>query len=247
MLRNVTPIALLLVCAGLPSCGGGGGGDAPPPTTSPTPAPTPTPTPPPAPTPAPTPPPPAPTPAPPPPSGIPPLAQPPIDISGDTHTVGVDFWGTNSAINGGKGETIDGVTCGPMIQTFHVHVHLSIALNGGLLSVPAHLGILPATPTFGGCTYEIHTHDGSGRLHVEAAVPVSFTLGSFFKIWGQPLTTTNVAGISGMPIVFYVTDNGVTTVFTGDPATIGLTSHREITIQIGTPLTNIPNYTWTGG
>jgi hypothetical protein len=70
-------------------------------------------------------------------------------------------------------------------------------------------------------------------------------LGSFFKIWGQPLTTSNVAGITGQPIVFYVTDSGVTTVYQGDPAAIELTSHREITIQIGSPVSAIPNFTWT--
>jgi hypothetical protein len=236
MLRYVSPIALLLVCAGVPSCGGGGGGEspAPAPTPVPTPAPTPTPTP-------------APTPTPPPPGGIPPLAQPPIDISGDSNTVGADFWGTNSNANGGKGATIDGASCGQDGLLFHVHTHVSVALNGGLLTIPARLGFVPATPTFGGCIYQIHTHDGSGRLHIVAPAPVNFNLGTFFKIWGQPLTTTNVAGITATPIVFYVTDNGVTTLFTGDPATIELRSHREITIQIGTPLNAIPNYTWTGG
>ena len=227
MFRNVSPIALLLVCAALPSCGGS---DSPASTPTPVPAPTPAPTP---------------TPPPPSPSAIPPLAQPPIDISGETHTVGADFWGTNSAANGGKGETIDGIPCRAMDQTYHVHTHLSIALSGGLLTVPANLGILPASGTFGGCAYQIHTHDGSGRLHIESPVPVNYMLGSFFRIWGQPLTTSNVAGITGQPIVFYVTDNGVTTVYQGDPAAIELTSHREITIQIGSPVGAIPNFTWT--
>jgi len=228
MFRNVSPIALLLVCAVLPSCGGGDSSPA----TNPTPVPAPTP---------------APTPIPPPPgpSPIPPLSQPPIDISGDTSTVGTDFWGTNSTVNGGKGETIDNIPCGVAVQTFHIHTHLSVAMNGGLLTIPAHLGIIPASATFGGCTYQIHTHDGSGRLHIEAAVPENYMLGSFFKIWGQPLTTTNVAGITGLPIVFYITDNGVTTLYQGDPAAIVLTAHREITIQIGSPVSAIPNYTWT--
>jgi len=158
----------------------------------------------------------------------------------------VDYWGTNSAVNGGMGETIDGVPCRVMDQTYHIHTHVSIALNDALLTIPAHLGMVGATPTFGGCFYQIHTHDGSGRLHIESPVPVSYMLGSLFKIWGQPLTTTNVAGISGLPIVVYVTDNGVTTVYQGDPAAIELTSHREITIQIGTPVSAIPNFTWTG-
>jgi hypothetical protein len=224
MLRYVSPIALLLVCAVLPGCGGGDGGETP--TPAPVPAPTPNP-----------------TPAPP---GIPPLAQPPIDISGETTTIGVDFWGSNSAANGGKGETIENVPCGPADHTFHIHTHVSVALNGGLLTIPARIGIIGSTPTFGGCAYEIHTHDGSGRLHIEGSGPVNYTLGNFFKIWGQPLTASNIAGITAMPIVIYVTDKGVTTVFTGDPATIPLVSHREITIQIGTPINAIPNYTWTG-
>jgi len=177
---------------------------------------------------------------------IPPRAQPPIDISGVTSTVGVDHWGNNSAVNGGQGETIDGIPCRTMDQTYHIHTHLSIAVNDQLLSVPEFLGMVPATSTFGGCFYQIHTHDKSGRLHIESPVPVDYVLGSFFKIWGQPLTTTNVGGITGMPIVFYITDeDGVTTVYDGDPTAIELKPHREITIQIGTPISAIPNFTWT--
>jgi hypothetical protein len=178
---------------------------------------------------------------------VPPLAQPPIDITGDgTHTIGVDYWGNNSAVNGGQGEMIDGIPCREMVQTFHIHVHLTIALNGQLLQIPEFLGMVPATSTFGGCFYQIHNHDLSGRVHVESPVPVNYVLGSFFKIWGQPLTRDNVGGITAMPIVFYVTEkDGTTTIFDGDPGTIALTSHRQITIQIGTPLTEIPNYTWS--
>jgi hypothetical protein len=232
MLRKISSIAFLLASAALPSCGGGGGEGSPPP--APPPALTPAPTPPPAPTPAPTPPP-----------TMPPLSQPPIDISGETHTVGVDYWGTNSGANGGKGEMIDGIPCRVMDQTYHVHSHLSIALNGQLLTIPAHLGMVPASATFGGCFYQIHNHDGAGRLHVESPTPVNYFLGSFFKIWGQPLSMTNVAGITGLPIVIYVTDNGVTTIYEGDPAAIELTPHREITIQIGSPISAIPNFTWS--
>jgi hypothetical protein len=224
MFRNVLPIALLFVCAALPSCGGGGGGE------SPTPAPVP------APTPAP----------PPPPPTIPPLAQPPIDISGETTFLGVDHWGTNSAVNGGHGETIDGVPCGIAVQTFHIHSHLSVMLDGQLLTIPAHIGIIGSTPTFGGCTYQIHTHDGSGRLHIEGSVPVAYNLGNFFDIWGQPLSSDNVGGITGLPIVIYITENtGVTTIYQGDPRAIDLTSHRLITFQVGTPITEIPNFTWS--
>jgi hypothetical protein len=94
--------------------------------------------------------------------------------------------------------------------------------------------------------YTLHTHDHSGKLHVEAAAPATFTLGQIFRIWGQPLGPDNVAGLTGKPIVVYVTDNnGVVTEATGDWNDIELLSHREITIQVGTPITEIPNYTWT--
>ena len=46
-------------------------------------------------------------------------------------------------------------------------------------------------------------------------------------------------------LVVYVTDNGVVTRATGDWNAIELTSHREVTIQVGTRITEIPNFTWS--
>lgn len=184
--------------------------------------------------------------APPPPAPIPPLAQPAIDISGTAAPQGMDFWGDNSDANGGKGATIDGIPCRVMDETYHIHTHLSIVLNGQLLRIPGNLGQVPATATTAGCFYQIHNHDAAGRLHVESPTPVTYHLGSFFKIWGQPLSTTNVAGITGQPVVVYVTDNGTTVRHDGDPATIELRSKRLITIQIGSQLSTIPNFNWTG-
>jgi len=37
---------------------------------------------------------------------------------------------------------------------------------------------------------------------------VTYHLGSLIETWGQPLSSSNVAGITGLPIVVYVTDNG---------------------------------------
>jgi len=180
------------------------------------------------------------------PAPVPPLAQTVVDISGTAAPVGIDYWGDKSAVNGGKGETIDGVPCRQMDETFHVHSHLAIVLNGQLLTIPSQLGQITASGSTAGCFYQIHNHDKAGRLHVEAPAPVNYALGSFFKIWGQPLARDNVGGITGLPIVFYVTDNGVVTRYDGDPAAIELKSHRLITIQIGSPLPAIPHFTWTG-
>jgi hypothetical protein len=113
------------------------------------------------------------------------------------------------------------------------------------LSIPEDIGIVTLTPTTK-CVYSLHTHNHSGKLHIEGPSPAQFTLGDFFTIWGRPLGPDNVADLTGKPIVVYITDNnGVVTAATGDWNDIELLSHREITIQVGTPVTEIPNYTWT--
>ncbi|MEO8064552.1 MAG: hypothetical protein ABI821_17585 [Pseudomonadota bacterium] len=130
-------------------------------------------------------------------------------------------------------------------ETYHVHSHLSIFLDGVALAVPGQIGIVTLSPTQK-CFYTLHTHDSSGKLHIEAATPAMFTLGDLFKIWGQPLAADNVAGLVGKPIVVYVTDqNGVVVQATGDWNDLELLSHREITIQVGTPIAEVPNFTWT--
>jgi hypothetical protein len=225
---HVRSLLPLLFSTVLLSCGGGD--DSPEPATSTAPTPSPAPAPPP--------------PAPPP---IPPLAQPPLDITGTAAPVGMDYWGDNSTANGGKGDPVDGLGCFPSVpQTYHVHAHLAVVLNGQLLQVPNNIGRVFPTATRSGCLYLVHNHDAGGRMHIEGTAPYAATLGNWFHVWGQPLARDNVGGITGLPIVFYVTDNGVTTVHDGDPGQIELKSHRLITIQIGSQLGTLPNFAWTG-
>ena len=169
-----------------------------------------------------------------------------IDLN-DNHRVGIKHWPNGDSATGAHGETVDGLECFPgehPSQNYHVHSHLSIFLDGVALAVPEDIGIVQLTPTTE-CSYTLHTHDSSGKIHVEAAAPGTFTLGTFFDIWGQPLGPDNVAGLTGKPIVIYVTDhNGVVTEATGDWHDIEVISHREITIQVGTPVAEIPNFTW---
>ena len=211
---------------------------------APPPDPTPTPVPAPAPTPAPTPPP-TPVPTPPPPAPVlPPLAPVIVDLN-DNHQVGIRHWPDGDTATGAQGQPVGTFECFPtMPDTYHVHTHLSIFLDGVALAVPADVGIVGEnTPTE--CFYPVHTHDRSGKIHIEAAAPGLFTLGQFFAIWGQPLGPDNVAGLTGKPIVIYVTDqNGVVTQAAGNWGGLELLSHREITIQVGPPVAEIPNYTW---
>ena len=164
------------------------------------------------------------------------MAQPPLDISGTAAPVGMDFWGDTSTANGGKGDPVDGLVCFPSVpQTIHIHSHLAVVLNGQLLQDPNNIGRVFPTATQAGCLYQLHNHDAGGRMHIEGPTPFTATLGNWFDVWGQPLSRDNVGGITGMPIVFYVTDNGVVTRWDDDPGTIELRSHRLITIQMASP------------
>lgn len=151
--------------------------------------------------------------------------------------VGASAW-PDGPTAAGNGATVDGVVCAAgMTETFHVHSHLAIFNNGQQLALPKSIG-LP-----GSCNYELHTHDNTGIIHIETPNDKRFTLGQFFDIWGQPLTTTNVAGFQGN-VVVYINDNGDVRRYMGDPRDIALDSLRDITLQIGTPVTSLPTYSW---
>ena len=83
-------------------------------------------------------------------------------------------------------------------------------------------------------------------IHIEPAnTSLLATLGTFSGIWGQPLSRTNVGGITGQPVTVYVKDDGQgLTEYTGDLAALELVSRREVTIVIGTPPAQIPTYAW---
>ena len=148
---------------------------------------------------------------------------------------------------GGQGDAVDGLLCyGPRNQSefkelYHVHSHLAIFKDGVRLSIPPFIGIvgndtLPNTV----CVYPLHIHDATGTIHVEPVNTNPVTLGQFFKIWGQPLTRTNVAGQTSASVVVYLRDGGNLRKYQGDLANIELKSYRSVVIQIGTPLTEIP-------
>jgi len=218
-------VATLL--ASLAGCGGGGGGSDDPPVGGNPPSPNPAPPPP---------------PPPPAPGVVVPPVSPTVQDLTDGHQVGVDRWGDPQT----DGSAIGEFTC---VQnppnTFEIHAHLSILVNNEPQAIPNRLGAAPVGNTTH-CFYTLHTHDESGRIHVTPAAQGTFTLGQLFQIWGQPLTSSNVAGISGLPVEIFVTDNGtVTKVEEADWNSIELRSHREITIGLGTGVTEIPNFTWT--
>ncbi|HSC14030.1 MAG TPA: hypothetical protein VLI71_02890, partial [Gammaproteobacteria bacterium] len=176
----------------------------------------------------------------------PPVASVAIDID-DNHQVGSVYWPNGNTSSGGAGAPVQGLACGAMDLTFHAHFHVAFFLNGDQLAVPNGIGSVEPRPG-SHCYYAIHTHEMSGKVHLEAAAPGVFTLGQMFRIWGQPLEWTNVAGFTGLPVVVYIVDANATTAtkYEGDLKLIELVSKRGIVFQIGEPIREIPRYTWWG-
>lgn len=142
----------------------------------------------------------------------------------------------------GNGRPVDGVNC-LANGNWHKHALISIYNNGKRLGFPDRIGRLHA-----GCyhAYEMHVHDVSGIIHMEADVPKQFKLGQWFSLWQQPLSRDNVAGLPG-PVRFYIVENGTVTRYDGDPYQIDMVAHREILIVTGAALSVVPRYQWPLG
>ncbi|WAX59158.1 hypothetical protein M6B22_10450 [Jatrophihabitans cynanchi] len=138
------------------------------------------------------------------------------------------------------GQTTDGVQCNSMEQAvYHIHTHLTVYVNGALRPIPAGIGVVEPVAQQGSrgtfdeasrCYYWLHTHAQDGIIHVEAPSHATYTLGQFFGIWHQTLGPHQVGPATGN-VTTYV--NGKR--YTGDPASITLTSHEDIQLDLGTP------------
>ncbi len=119
--------------------------------------------------------------------------------------------------------------CGAEGAVEHYHPLLVFNVNGAQKEVPADVGLSSAetNPSYqcssGG--HAIHTHDGSGIIHLELpVVPAKTpTLGDFFTIWGQPLGPSGAWSYSGtVTTTMLDSDTGHTTDFSSNPASVPL-------------------------
>ncbi len=162
---------------------------------------------------------------------------------------------TNAGVKGGasghgmaQGATVDGIQCQTNEQAvYHIHAHLTIYDNGVQQAVPRGIGI-PAPQQVqqgfvvsGKCFYWLHTHDATGLIHVESPTRKVYTLGQFFDLWGQPLSSSKAGGSSGH-VITYVNGKQVS----GDPASIKLTPHEVIQLDVGKNVAPKP-YTFASG
>lgn len=75
-----------------------------------------------------------------------------------------------------------------MATQFHIHPMLRIVFDGVDQVIPSNIGIV------NGCMNALHTHDDTGKLHVESPVAKDFVLGDFFAVWKQRFDKTHILG-----------------------------------------------------
>jgi hypothetical protein len=163
--------------------------------------------------------------------------------------VGVTMFEPGDTPLGGNGQPVDGIegSSREMLQV-HVHAHLALINKGQQIAVPYGIGIVKPFQVNNGFVgtgrgiYWLHTHDATGIIHVESPDSRRYTLGNFFDVWGQPLTSREVAGLKGVVRAFV---DGKP--YAGDPRSIVLGAHTQITLQVGTPIVTPPVYAFPQG
>ena len=146
---------------------------------------------------------------------------------------------------GVNGQPVANIKCDSGEQFgVHYHAHLTIMYRGEPASIPGSTGILSAKK----CFYWMHTHTTSGIIHIEApkdSASRQFTVGDFFQVWNQPLSTKQVATFTvgkGDELEMWVDGKP----YTGDPRKIVLKSHTQVVIEIGPPFIDPPpTFDWT--
>ncbi len=87
---------------------------------------------------------------------------------------------------------IHGIACDTMEgAALHIHAVLQIRDGNKEIAVPARVGM----PVAAQCVYWLHTHSANGVIHIESPQQRTFTLGDFFDVWGESLTSYRAADL----------------------------------------------------
>lgn len=111
-------------------------------------------------------------------------------------------------------------------------VHIELFANRRVVVVPAGIGIRPPLVRDGPyvrggrCSYPLRTREPTGV--VEIVPGTRPTLGTFFSLWGQPLSRTRLGTFRGRVSAFVYGRR-----WRGDPRSIPLTRHAQIVLEVG--------------
>jgi hypothetical protein len=132
-----------------------------------------------------------------------------------------------------RGLPLPGLRCSsPPGQRFGVH--LELFAHRRVVIVPAGVGVARPFRRDGaavvprGCTYPARTVAPAGVVEVREGSRL--TLGTFFRLWGRPLSRHRLAGFrSPAPILAFVGGRR----WRGDPRAIPLAPHVQIVLELG--------------
>jgi hypothetical protein len=149
------------------------------------------------------------------------------------------------------GPVIDGIQCVSLAQLAYTsYAHLQVYVNGRSRALPGAVGLVGpvAKVTTQGllfspriCMYWLHTRAADGLIEAQSPVARNYTLGEFFRIWRQPLSSRRVGPARGA-----VTATVDGKPWRGDPRTIPLREHTQIQLAVGRPVPAWAPVDWTG-
>jgi hypothetical protein len=97
----------------------------------------------------------------------------------------------------------------------HIHPILEVYLDGQKQIISANIGVVKD------CMAEVHTHDDTGKIHIETAdAEKQFNLKQFFDLWGQLLVRDDY------DLEVLADDLSV-----ADPASLILRDNQKITVK----------------
>lgn len=154
---------------------------------------------------------------------------------------GTEVFPVGNTVQGGQGDVVSGVGCIDQAD-LHYHAHVSLFVEGERVAIPPAVGVVDPVIVDGfvengSCLYWMHTHDGTGLVHIEPPVAGDYTLGQLFDVWGRTLTSGEVAGSSGELSVFVDGER-----YSDDVREIVLSSGLHVSLQVGRPLSPPPMY-----
>jgi hypothetical protein len=114
-------------------------------------------------------------------------------------------------------------------SAYHIHAFLSVFINGRQIAIPTNLGIDPPLSLLS----PIHTHDGTGIIHIEASRPYPFTLGQLFTIWGVGFSDSQIGAhrdAGARHLAVFANGRPIR-----DPVHYVMRRHDSIVVGYGTP------------